>query len=314
MRTEIPLLNAVRFPVDETTALHLHTGHVDPLAPDKAEPEVGPPVFLRVASSLYALPIVDEASPYGEDSSALTAFRFGQVLAATQQRNYATTARSSDPVLPTALAEIKSAFRLSLFLRLDSLDTGGDRVLIAGMPGRLGLYQQDATLRLRFYDDSYTWHDCQLVLTDLVSAGVWMLLEVQVSKDHEMGIPMWYVNGRVPPSTIDDKLPSDLGGSPDQLCLAHSTDLATDPDRYWQGALREVALTSEILWRVDRPTTDALMYARAMRLFGLAGEDLWQAGQTRRFEVEWQPGTRLLSEESLGLAPEAGRVHGDLAA
>jgi hypothetical protein len=47
MRIEIPLLNAVRFPTTEHTVLHVHTGQVDPLAPEKVVPEIGPPLYLK---------------------------------------------------------------------------------------------------------------------------------------------------------------------------------------------------------------------------------------------------------------------------
>ena len=259
MKIETPLLNAVRFPVDDTTVLHLHTGDVDPLSPTVVKPEVGPKVYLRKVADSY--PDTDAATPYGEGRASLTGFQFNVDLL---DRNYATTAKSEHPVLPAAL-DLRDALRLSLFLRPDDDDTGGQPALIAGIPGRFELVQQDLALVLRL-NDGGGWVECEL--NYFLEIGAWHLIEVQWDKDRNSGAPLWYVNG-LRCANLSGALESSLTASGDRLDVAH--DSRDNANRFWQGAIRELELCSAITWvEDDEPATDGEMYARAMQLFGLA--------------------------------------------
>ncbi len=261
MKIEIPLTNAVRFPLDSDTALHVTTEATDPNNPLLIRPEVGPALFLREENPEDRYPATDTPTPYGSGVSAIT----GLLFSAGDDGNFATTARSDTPTLPSSL-DIRSALRVSLFLRPDSDDTGGEKVLIAGVPDRFGLYQQDQTLLLRLKDSGGLWSEDELYYT--VETDAWHLLEVQWDRSRNGGQPMWYVNGIRVPSAWGT-LTSELSADGDRFNLAH--DPTSMPLVYWRGAIRELELSHEAIWVNDATGTDAAMHARAMRLFGLAG-------------------------------------------
>lgn len=246
MKIETSLLNAVRFPVDDTTVLHLHTGDVDPKSPTVVKPAIGPKVYLRQSTSSDLLPLIDAATPYGAGADSLTSFQFRK----DEYKNYLTTAKSESPVLPAAL-DLQDAFRLSLFLRLDEADTGGELALIAGVPGRFELVQQDLSLLLRLKNGGvWVWVECEL--NNVLEVGAWHLLEVQWDKDRNSGEPIWYVNGQRCANLLGS-LESPLDAAGDRF------------DVRWPTTPRMLLEAVD-----DGPTTDTWMYARAMQLFGLA--------------------------------------------
>ena len=51
MKTEVTLLNGVRFAPDEHTRLHLHTGDVSATVENLVVPKIGPKVLLRTLGS-----------------------------------------------------------------------------------------------------------------------------------------------------------------------------------------------------------------------------------------------------------------------
>jgi hypothetical protein len=261
MKIEIPLTNAVRFPLGSDTALHVTTEDVDPNNPLFVKPEVGPALFLSEENSEDRYPATDTPTPYGSGVSAIT----GYLFSANDDGNFATTARSGTPTLPSSL-DIRSALRVSLFLRPDSDDTGGEKVLIAGVPDRFGLYQQDQTLLLRLKDSFGLWSEDELYYT--LETDAWHLLEVQWSRTLNGGQPMWYVNGIRVPSAWGT-LTIELSTDGDRFNLAH--DPTRIPLVYWRGAVRDLELSRAAIWVNNATGTDAAMHARAMRLFGLAG-------------------------------------------
>jgi len=143
MKTEVTLLNGQRFVTDEHTRLHLHTGEVSPEVPELVLSGVGPNVHLRTKGT--AVPLVDEPTPYGAGRTERTGFRFntGPLV-----KNYASTANSDSPIIPDELSGLTEQFRISLFFRPDTVDTSTEPALIAGLPGRFGLYQVDDALKL----------------------------------------------------------------------------------------------------------------------------------------------------------------------
>ena len=188
MKIELSLLNAVRFETGESTRLHVHTRNVDPQNTLLIRPDVGPNFHLKRRTEEDAFPVSDAATPYGAGRAEMTAFVFG--TKGGFEENFATTAGTSTPELPEDL-DLTSSFRMSLFLRPDEVPS--DIKLIAGVPGRFCLYQQNDALKLRLHTSDTEGDDfvCDAKLT----WEAWQLLEVQWSDSHNGGQPMWFVNG-----------------------------------------------------------------------------------------------------------------------
>ena len=218
MKTEVTLLNGVRFAPDIHTRLHLHTGDVSATVENLVVPKVGPKVLL--CKNYAKHPRTDMPTPYGTGRSTITTFQFSWDEG--NPKNYASTANSDAPLLPeelgpreygTTTLDLTSQFRLSLFIRPDTTDAPPDPLpdplpykLVAGMPGRFGLYQLYNHLVLRMRSASAPGYDVVSKLADLafpdnpytLTAGAWMFVELQWSGDPLVngGLPMWYVNGK----------------------------------------------------------------------------------------------------------------------
>ena len=144
MKIETSLLNAVRFPADSNTKLHFHTGNVDAESPTVVDSAVGDKLFLRSKNPSVPLPLIDSATPYGAGADEFTGFRFSIGF----DENYATTAASEPPEKPEFISDLVDRFRMSLFVKPEVATTGGARVLVAGVPGMFGVYQQDSYLNM----------------------------------------------------------------------------------------------------------------------------------------------------------------------
>ena len=121
MKTEVTLLNGVRFAPDAHTRLHVHTAQVSPDNEQLVVPEFGPKMHLRQA--YWDFPKISIATPYGSSRDTFTSFQFSWDNA--NIRNFATTAPSNDPILPEELSPreygettlgLTSRFRLSVFI------------------------------------------------------------------------------------------------------------------------------------------------------------------------------------------------------
>jgi hypothetical protein len=272
MKIQVPMTNAVRFKTGEATSLYFNTTDVDSLKPHKIISSVGPNLHSRCNIPDRLFPRIDEPTPYGEDADELVSLRFGEDLSP----NYATTADSETPTRPTDI-NIRDAFRLSLFLRPDTIETDTERVLIAGIPNRFGLYQSNAKLELMLVEDDEVavWNKLGTVEEPWsLDTKAWYLIEVEWDRLENGGKPMWFVNGvhtDAGDEAVSEQLEDELV---DRFNLAHDPLIlgAGEENLYWQGAIRELELANEIIWEDDSDTLDAVMRHRAGILFGLATE------------------------------------------
>ena len=166
------------------------------------------------------------------------------------------------------------------------------------MPGRFGLFQNYNRLVLALRPNGESDYTVTSTLAKLdeptnvytFRESAWMLVEVQWAADVNGGAPMWYVNGKAH-SQIGDGLATELTSDGDRFNLGFDTWYDYTEDLYWPGALREVELSDDIVWSEDKETTDPLMNARAMRLFGLAS-DTSPTPEFTRDSYAWVRGQR----------------------
>ncbi len=285
MKIDVSMQTPIRFEPDDSTALHVHTGHVNPKNPLMVVTETGPNLYLRKDSAGSHHLESDASTPYGFGRSEMTGFAFNKLGG---DRNYLTTAMSSSPSLDLKLNEITNSLRISIFLKpemylddaafqdIDYADESG--VFVAGVPGRFGLYQYKDRLRLRLVVDSGSderWHEMPGGLIQ----DAWHLVEVQWAATQNDGVPEWYLNGRPMRhqgsssssshmEKSDEPLDNTVG---DSFNLAHDPDLRDDINAklYWKGVIREVEVSSAVFGSVGDLSLDEVMMRRAMTLFGL---------------------------------------------
>ena len=267
--------NAVHFATDEHTKLHFHTRDVDQSQPSRLKSSVGPRMYLRKETNADYLPRLDVATPYGYGRSEITAFGFG---GDSTRYNYLTTSATSSSVLPQEFDDICTGFCLSMFLlpSMFASDFGGggggygDAAMIAGIPGKVGVYQYQTSLYLRLVND--IGDDLWIEMEGGIDRGAWHLVEVQWAVD---SVPVMYING-VRCNSVDGlRIVNPLISGGTQFNVAYDSGTG----RFWHGAVREISLSAAVVGSIDDTTgsfiedTDARMYARAMTLFGLATED-----------------------------------------
>ncbi len=296
MKIDISLQTPTRFQPDDNTVLHFHTGHVSPRKPLVVKSGEGPSLYLRKAPDAAHYPESDASTPYGFGRSVMTAFS----LRLDDFENYISSASSDSPSLEDRINQITDRFRLSLFFKpemdaddeyFDDYPTETKGVLIAGVPGRFGLYQFEEKLRLKLVSSTQTyWNE----MPGGVDQNAWHLVEVMWDRAENSGRPVWYINGKQMIGTpgMDNPYTGQLDGTAgDRFNLAMDPLSPDNTDRllYWQGKIREVEISNQALFFDDDATLaklDAEMNGRAMTLFGLC-TDTSPVPDFRRGSCAW---------------------------
>ncbi|MCP4680124.1 MAG: DUF2313 domain-containing protein [Deltaproteobacteria bacterium] len=281
MKIDVSMQSPIRFEPDDNTKLHFHTDHVSPRKPLVVKSGVGPSLFLRKDSILSDFPQSDAATPYGFGRSEMTGFIFNEDQ--VEDTNYLTTASSDSPSLDDQILAVDK-FRMSLFFKpvMESTEFADDiPVLIAGVPGCIGLYQYGEKLRLGV---ETTLGPVWCEMHGGVDQNAWHLVEVQWVAGQR---PTWFVNGKNHTNNSADEFDDIDKSAMDRFNLAYDPlimDGVGDP-LYWRGVIREVELSSNAR-SIDADNLESEMNYRAMTLFGLC-TDTSPVPDFRRGSCAW---------------------------